>query len=145
MKTYHGTDSKNLYSILKQGFDLKKSGINFGSTFGNGIYTTPNIPYASTYITNNNSELYQLIICEVDCLSSIIINKPLKKSKYNKIKEDVIIIDYNSEILCKNKTKIKVIGILQIKKIMDNNTLIKVEIIEERLLGDKWTEFNILI
>lgn len=47
MKYYHGTTTENAFKILKQGF--KKS---YGR-FGNGVYLTSNLEYASSFSTNN--------------------------------------------------------------------------------------------
>ena len=38
MILYHGTSTINALNILKEGFDLKKSGSNWGKTYGKGIY-----------------------------------------------------------------------------------------------------------
>ena len=51
MKTtlYHGTSQANAMSILKNGFDFSKCGSNWGSTYGKGIYFTPNYDSAKFY------------------------------------------------------------------------------------------------
>ena len=51
MKTtlYHGTSMTNALSILKNGFDFTKCGSNWGSTYGKGIYFSPNYDEAQIY------------------------------------------------------------------------------------------------
>ena len=46
---YHGTTSESALSILKNGFDFSKCGSNWGSTYGKGIYFTPNYDTAQVY------------------------------------------------------------------------------------------------
>lgn len=46
---YHGTSSKNALSILNSGFDINCAGKNWGSTYGRGIYFTPNYETAKFY------------------------------------------------------------------------------------------------
>ena len=48
-KLYHGTSAKNALSILKNGFDLEKAGENWGTTYGKGIYFSPNYETAKFY------------------------------------------------------------------------------------------------
>jgi hypothetical protein len=54
--SFHGTDRCNIPSIVRLGFDLpgqkvgdRTVGIAFGSSFGRGIYTSPNVEYALVY------------------------------------------------------------------------------------------------
>ena len=42
MILYHGTTIQNALSIMKFGFDINKSGENWGTTYGKGIYFSPN-------------------------------------------------------------------------------------------------------
>lgn len=49
MILYHGTDIKHADNIISHGFDLTKCGTGFGTTFGNGIYLTPDINVAKCY------------------------------------------------------------------------------------------------
>tara|TARA_Y100000389_G_scaffold49909_1_gene45598 strand:- start:106 stop:417 length:312 start_codon:yes stop_codon:yes gene_type:complete len=49
MLLYHGTSIENAISIMKNGFDFSKSGKNWGCTYGNGIYFTPNYKTAKFY------------------------------------------------------------------------------------------------
>jgi len=53
MFLYHGTSMINALSILKNGFDLNKAGSNYGSTYGKGIYMTPNYETAKFYAGND--------------------------------------------------------------------------------------------
>tara|TARA_B100000424_G_C22796794_1_gene427626 strand:- start:480 stop:803 length:324 start_codon:yes stop_codon:yes gene_type:complete len=46
---YHGTSKQNGLQILESGFDFKKSGSNWGNTYGKGIYFTPNYETAQFY------------------------------------------------------------------------------------------------
>lgn len=48
-KLYHGTSNENALSILNTGFNFKLSGSNWGNTYGNGIYFTPNYDTARFY------------------------------------------------------------------------------------------------
>ena len=49
VKLYHGTSVKNALSILQNGFDLGKAGENWGTTYGKGVYFTPNYETAKFY------------------------------------------------------------------------------------------------
>ena len=53
MILYHGTSTINALNILKEGFDLKKSGSNWGKTYGKGIYFSPNYKTAEFYAGTN--------------------------------------------------------------------------------------------
>lgn len=53
MKLYHGTSVINGILILKNGFDINKSGSNWGVTYGKGIYFTPNYETARFYAGND--------------------------------------------------------------------------------------------
>jgi len=53
MKLYHGTSCSNAISILKNGFDFNKVGSNYGTTYGKGIYFTPNYETAQFYAEEN--------------------------------------------------------------------------------------------
>lgn len=46
---FHGTSPASALSILKNGFDFSKCGSNWGSTYGQGIYFTPNYETAKFY------------------------------------------------------------------------------------------------
>ena len=49
MFLYHGTTIENALSILNNGFDFSKVGSNWGNTYGNGIYFSPNYETARFY------------------------------------------------------------------------------------------------
>ena len=49
VKLYHGTSVKNALSILQHRFDLGKAGENWGTTYGKGVYFTPNYETAKFY------------------------------------------------------------------------------------------------
>ena len=49
MKLYHGTSSEKALSILKFGFDFNKIGENWGTTYGKGIYLSPEYETANFY------------------------------------------------------------------------------------------------
>ena len=49
MKLYHGTSSDKALSILKNGFDFNRIGENWGTTYGKGIYLTPEYETAKFY------------------------------------------------------------------------------------------------
>ena len=53
MKLYHGTSISNALSIMNEGFNLKKAGSNYGTTYGKGIYFTPNYKTAKFYAEEN--------------------------------------------------------------------------------------------
>tara|TARA_X000000368_G_scaffold418835_1_gene420254 strand:+ start:434 stop:751 length:318 start_codon:yes stop_codon:yes gene_type:complete len=53
MKLYHGTSMSNALSIMNEGFNLKKAGSNYGTTYGKGIYFTPNYKTAKFYAEEN--------------------------------------------------------------------------------------------
>ena len=49
MKLYHGTSTNKALSILKSGFDFNRIGENWGTTYGKGIYLTPEYETAKFY------------------------------------------------------------------------------------------------
>ena len=55
MLLYHGTSSENAISILKNGFDFEKAGSNYGTTYGKGIYFSPNYETAQFYANENSN------------------------------------------------------------------------------------------
>ena len=52
-KLFHGTNNQNALSILDNGFDFNMCGSNWGSTYGKGIYFTPNLETAKAYSDDN--------------------------------------------------------------------------------------------
>jgi hypothetical protein len=53
MKLYHGTSYDKALSILKNGFDFNRIGENWGTTYGKGIYLTPEYETAKFYAGDN--------------------------------------------------------------------------------------------
>ena len=110
MILYHGTTIKNALSILKNGFDISKAGENWGTTYGKGIYFSPNYETALFY-ANNNEENQGIVISVNVNLNAYILNKDispnqkrrfrLPKDKYydsiiNPNGDEVIIIDQSA-------------------------------------------------
>jgi len=50
---YHGTTKLNKISIIDQGFDMSKFGTGWGTTYGDGIYFSPNLNTALSYSDDN--------------------------------------------------------------------------------------------
>ena len=53
MILYHGTSIKNALLILKNGFDISKAGENWGTTYGKGLYFSPNYETALFYANSD--------------------------------------------------------------------------------------------
>ena len=53
MILYHGTSQASALNILSIGFSFEHSGKNWGSTYGKGIYFTPNYETARCYAGND--------------------------------------------------------------------------------------------
>jgi maltose-binding protein MalE len=49
MILYHGTTTTSMVNILDKGFTFDHCGKNWGSTYGKGIYFTPNYETAKCY------------------------------------------------------------------------------------------------
>jgi len=49
MLLFHGTSTDNALSILACGFDFNRAGENWGTTYGKGIYFSPNYETAKFY------------------------------------------------------------------------------------------------
>ena len=77
---YHGTCQINALSILKNGFDFSKCGSNWGSTYGRGIYFTPNYTEAEFYAVRDGIVLSFVIDVECYYLKKDI--SPSKKRKF---------------------------------------------------------------
>ena len=138
--TFHGTSKENLLSILTNGFS-SNFGKGYGSTFGKGIYSTPCIKYASCY-----TETDKLLLCEIQSGLTLKLRKKEVLHRKNKnIKYDLLIIDDCDEYLCSKTDNIKPIGILIVNKKWNGDTLIDVEVVEKRLLGDQFSLDNILL
>ena len=53
MRLYHGTTAAAAISIMESGFDFSRAGTNWGTTYGKGIYFTPNYGTARFYAGEN--------------------------------------------------------------------------------------------
>ena len=53
MLLYHGTSAAAAISIMGSGFDFSRAGSNWGTTYGKGIYFTPNYRTARFYAGEN--------------------------------------------------------------------------------------------
>tara|TARA_B100000902_G_scaffold382993_1_gene421287 strand:+ start:131 stop:439 length:309 start_codon:yes stop_codon:yes gene_type:complete len=53
MRLYHGTTTAAAISIMEVGFDFSRAGSNWGTTYGKGIYFTPNYKTARFYAGEN--------------------------------------------------------------------------------------------
>ena len=96
MILYHGTTMKNALSILKNGFDISKAGENWGTTYGKGIYFSPNYDTAQFYA--NSDELNPGIVISINIdLNPFMLKKdfsPNQKKKFRLPKDK----DYDSII-----------------------------------------------
>ena len=61
---YHGTSKQNGLQILESGFDFKKSGSNWGNTYGKGIYFTPNYETAQFYAGKDGIVISRQLVIE---------------------------------------------------------------------------------
>lgn len=107
MILYHGTTMINALSILKNGFDINKAGENWGTTYGKGIYFSPNYETAQFYANSDESNPGIVISINLD-LNPFMLKKDFspnqkrkfrlpKDSKYDSIinanGDEVVIID----------------------------------------------------
>jgi hypothetical protein len=117
---YHSTSEKNISSILKNGFS-QNWGKGFGSTFGNGIYTSPELKYAATYNIDDD----KILVCKIrtDNVKTMTLKEfsYQKKRKRDLDKFDLLIISDCNEYICKNPRCISVISAIKIKRIMKKN------------------------
>ena len=84
MILYHGTTIQNALSIMKFGFDINKSGENWGTTYGKGIYFSPNYETAQFYANSDESNPGIVISINLD-LNPFILKKdfsPNQKRKF---------------------------------------------------------------
>ena len=77
---YHGTTLVNALSIMNDGFDFSRCGSNWGSTYGKGIYFTPNRETALFYAGENGIVLSFELDIECYYLKNDI--SPNKKRKF---------------------------------------------------------------
>lgn len=83
MILYHGTTVDSMLSILKHGFTFDHVGKNWGSTYGKGIYFTPNYETARCYAGLDGIVLsFKLEIKEYRLLKKLQ-SPSSKKNKYN--------------------------------------------------------------
>lgn len=101
---YHGTSFENTLLILKNGFDFNRAGNNWGTTYGKGIYFSPNYETARFYATEKGIVIsLKLNINPYKLLKDI---KPNSKKRLNipKIYDSLInpnedeVIILNSEV-----------------------------------------------
>jgi len=81
MLLYHGTNTSNGISILKNGFDFNKVGSNYGLTYGKGIYFTPNYKTAQFYAGENGIVLSMHVLITPYYLVKDISPNSKKKNK----------------------------------------------------------------
>jgi hypothetical protein len=115
---YHSTVEKNISDILKNGFK-ENFGKGFGTTFGNGIYTSPDIKYVSTY----NIECNKILVCKIKPIKIKKVNIKeflyLKRKYKNELEDlDLLIISDANEYICKNVNCIRVIQVITIDRII---------------------------
>jgi len=102
MLIYHSSNSvESTYKILREGFDKKYIGSGYGSTFGRGIYFTPNFEYACTY----NIDIKEIIKCEIDIYKYKCISYDMNTNTNNNIKKINKLLKSNPDILLVNKDK----------------------------------------
>ena len=92
MKLYHGTSCSNAISILKNGFDFNKVGSNYGTTYGKGIYFTPNYETARFYAGENGlviSKIQKGKPVAVSKAAALASGKKKKKTKEKTSKKNV--------------------------------------------------------
>ena len=119
--TYHSTSEKNIPGILKNGFK-ENFGKCFGSTFGNGIYTSPDLKYVSTY----NIDCDKILVCKIktDNVKTLTVRDFLYfNRKHKKLLEDLdlLIISDANEYVCKNVSCISVIQIMTVERVFKKN------------------------
>ena len=118
---YHSTPEKNISSILENGFK-ENFGKCFGSTFGRGIYTSPDLKYVSTY----NIDCNKILVCKIktDNVKILTIRDFLYfNRKHKKLLEDLdlLIISDANEYVCKNVSCISVIDVITIDRVYKKN------------------------
>lgn len=132
--TYHSTLDSNIESILVNGFK-DRFGSCYGLTFGKGVYTTSDIKYAASY----NIECNKILECEI--VSDRTIEMDVREYKKN-IKRitteepDLVVIKDANEFVCKNLSKIRVVAVLTVEKVLSSisgsQQLVNVMIIDRK-------------
>ena len=98
MILYHGTNISAALNILNEGFNFNYSGTNWGSTYGKGIYFTPNYETAKCYAGENGI----ILKFDFDTSDSTILTKyysPNKKLKLKKTTKWLITPDNDEYIM----------------------------------------------
>jgi hypothetical protein len=118
---YHSTTEKNIPDILKNGFK-ENFGKCFGSTFGNGVYTSPDLKYVCTY----NIDCNKILVCKIktDKIKTMTTREFLYfNRKHKKLLEDLdlLIISDANEYVCKNVSCISVIQLMTVERIFKKN------------------------
>ena len=85
MILYHGTSVENAISILQNGFDINRAGVNWGITYGKGIYFSPNYETAKFY-ANSDPENQGIVISITVNLNSYILKKDISPNQKRKFK-----------------------------------------------------------
>lgn len=90
MILYHGTSKENADSIKINGFSLKYSGKNWGSTYGKAIYFTNCYKTAQSYA----GEFGEVITLNIDDINYLKLDKDYSPSDKNHIRQIKAIIMY---------------------------------------------------
>ena len=94
MILYHGTSIENALSILKNGLDINKAGENWGTTYGKGIYFSPNYETAEFYANSDESNPGIVISINVN-LYPFILKKDINPYKSKRVKILKLLKDSN--------------------------------------------------
>lgn len=125
---YHSTMEKNIASILSNGFQ-DRFGSCYGLTFGRGVYTTSDLKYAASY----NIECDKILECEINPVSVMEMNTREYKKNVKRIKTeepDLVIIKDAREFVCRNLSVIRVVAILNVEKLILDDKLVEVNVLE---------------
>ena len=98
MLLYHGTSTINALGILNKGFDKTKVGTNWGKTYGNGIYFTPNYDTARVY-AGDAGIILSFHFDVTDCHKLIKYNRSGVKIKSSFLNKKWIITPDNDEYI----------------------------------------------
>ena len=85
MILFHGTTMINALSILKNGFDINKAGENWGTTYGKGIYFSPNYETAKFY-ANSDPKIAGIVISITVDLNPYILKKDISPNQKKKFR-----------------------------------------------------------
>lgn len=125
--TYHSTTDDNIPGILENGFE-PRFGQNYGLTFGDGIYTTSSMLYASTY----NIESNKLLVCEIvtDNVREMTLKEYIRLKKKHVLDSfDLVIITDCDEYISKNLNTIRVVDVVQIERKFNGSMLDEVSVV----------------